>query len=190
MKIAVFGASEVGKTRSLARWLGFVPISPTLGMQAHSTRLDGESLLIYDTSGRSCFDSLLYPLLDSLDGAVFMYRLDDRSSFADALIWLTRFQSRPRPAALIGVPGSGRVVGCIDVQLAVQPWVRRGVPVWFDELESGTLRTACRFLIKHLRKRSILGPPISTQNVRRPRISPRPQDQDLSQAASSDAAHS
>lgn len=161
MRVGIFGAPGIGKTRALAAWLRCA-VAPTLGVECHSTWLDGHAVVIYDTCGSAAYDSLVLPLLQDLDAVLIMYDIASRRSFGEALIWLNRANPRRRPCALVGIPGASREVDCVAVSAAVRPWVRQGASIWADELEARTLPAALRYFLDKLRKKSILTPPPST----------------------------
>ena len=149
IRVGLFGASGVGKTKWLASHIECMPKFPTLGLDVYSHRFDHHTILWVDTSGREEYDFNVLQELSNVDAAIFMYDVSSRHTFAEALVWMNRFLGHtPKPCALIGIPNKNREIGNADVNLATVPWVRQGVRIWFDEVERDTFRNVLRFFIK------------------------------------------
>lgn len=149
IRVGLFGATGVGKSKWLASHIECVPTTPTLGIDIYSHRFDHHTMLWFDTSGREEYDFNVFQELSNVDAAIFMYDVSSRNTFAEALVWMNRFLSKgAKPCALIGFPNEHRVIGNADVNLATVPWVRQGVHIWFDEVEKDTFRNVLRFFIK------------------------------------------
>ena len=61
------------------------PFGTRLGVECHSTWLDGHAVVIYDTCGSAAYDSLVLPLLEDLDAVLIMYDIASRRSFSRSL---------------------------------------------------------------------------------------------------------
>ena len=146
--VGIFGSSGVGKTLWLSSMLG-IPRTDTLGIDVQSYRFDGQSIIIYDTSGRIEYDPLLESTLDDVDCAIFVYDVSSRRTFADALLWMNRFLGRRKKScALLGMPADKRTISATDVSQAARPWVRQGARIWFDEVEATSFQSILRFFVK------------------------------------------
>jgi len=117
-KIALLGNSGSGKTCLLKRFTddSFIetPFLPTIGIDFRTKIIAVEDrsvkLQVWDTAGKSRFESLGEMFLSEAMGVVFCFDISDRKSFQNLPHWMNKFIGKPKKHNANPIPSF--VVGC------------------------------------------------------------------------------
>lgn len=117
-KIAILGNSGSGKTCLLKRFtddsFNETPFLPTIGIDFRTKILSVDDrtvkLQVWDTAGKSRFESLGEMFLSEAMGVIFCFDITDRKSFKNLSHWMNKFIGKPKKSNSNQIPCV--IVGC------------------------------------------------------------------------------